>query len=396
MMGMILSFVMVGCATNAGKTEESEKDTLTTNAQAKAIWQDPNNVVLVWTDYVNSHYKIYRSESQDGEYEYIGETKVCSYRDDTVRYPNTYYYKVEMSNSYNQEVRVTEPIPSVVKPEEVFSVSVIMYHNFITEEDIKNGVEFEEYSLKPEDFEADLIWLRDNGYVTITSAELLLLLEGKKEIPEKAVILSIDDGTWGVYKNAWPLLKKYNMKADFNVIGAKIDETWDSLDAGNTRDGESAPYCTWEELIEMENSGEINICSHTYGLHVYDRSGRIGMNMIDGESAEDFAAVVKEDYRLAVSCINGWMHKMPETVAYPYSKRSSEGDRIILENTGYKLLMAGEDARGTARNYFVRGCDISQQLMLMSRPCRMEGTPISEYLKSIEEKDRENGVNTNP
>ena len=117
------------------------------------------------------------------------------------------------------------------------------------------------------------------------------------------------------------------------------------------------------------------------------------MDMMDGESAEDFATVVKNDYNLAVKYIEGWTGKMPETVAYPYSKRSVEGDAIVLENTGYKILMAGEGARGTAGNYFVRGCDFSNQFMLISRPCRMDGTPISTYLQRIITKDSKNGVN---
>ena len=90
-------------------------------------------------------------------------------------------------------------------------VSVIMYHNFVTEADVKSGVEFDEYSVNPQDFEQDLIWLRDNGYTTITSDDLLRHLEGKKSLPHKAVIISIDDGSWGVYTNAYPLLKKYNI-----------------------------------------------------------------------------------------------------------------------------------------------------------------------------------------
>lgn len=184
------------------------------------------------------------------------------------------------------------------------------------------------------------------------------------------------------------------MKADFNIIGEQIDAIWDALASGKTRDGESAPYCTWEELVEMSESGEINLCSHTYGLHVYNEDKRVGMSMMENESAENFATVVKKDYDLVVKCIEGWAGKAPETVAYPYSKRSAEGDEIVLDNTGYKILMAGEGARGTAGNYFVKGCDISKQFMLMSRPCRMDGTPISRYLERIVEKDSKNGINT--
>jgi hypothetical protein len=112
------------------------------------------------------------------------------------------------------------------------------------------------------------------------------------------------------------------------------------------------------------------------------------MSMMENESPESFAEAVTKDYKLAVSCIEGWTGMMTDTVAYPYSKRSDLGDQIVLANTGYKILMAGDGARGTAGNYFVRGCDFSQQLTLMSRPCRMNGTPISVYLERIQQKDK--------
>ncbi len=360
---------------------------------SSVTWQDANNAVLIWDKTDNCSYKIYRSSSKDGSYEQIGETKLGSFRDDGAKYPDTYYYKVEKIDSTTKKSELSEPIASGTNQQNISSVSVIMYHNFVSEEDIASGVEFEEYSLKPEDFEKDLVWLRDNGYVTITSKDLIEYLEGKKTLPAKAVIISIDDGSYGVYKNAWPLFKKYNMKADFNVIGTQIDETWEKLSDGGTRLGDTAPYCTWEELTEMSESGEINICSHTYGMHVYDKENRVGMSMMENETDEEFAKAVKRDYELSVSCIEGWTGKTPETVAYPYSKRSSDSDRIVLSNTGYKILMAGDGARGTVGNYFVDGCDFENQLTLMSRPCRMDGTPIEYYLNWIYEKDGKNGVN---
>ena len=367
-------------------------DSLKDAVEGKAVWQDPNNVVVLWETEQNCNYKILRSSSRDGEYSYIGESRVGSYRDDTATYPENYFYKIERLNILTKQLKLSEPIQAIVSSEDVSSVSVIMYHNFVSKEDIKSGIEYEEYSISPEDFEKDLIWLKDNGYVTITSEELLKFLEEKKPLPQKAVILSIDDGSWGVYKNAWPLLKKYGMKADLNVIGAQIDATWESLDSGKTRAGEAAPFCTWEELAEMQKSGVINVCSHTYGLHVYNKNKRIGMNLMEGETQEEFTAVVEEDYELSLKCIRGWIGKAPRTVAYPYSKRCVESDNIILSNTGYEILMAGEGARGTVGNYFVTGCDISHQLMLISRPCRMDGTPISVYLEKIEREDN-NGIN---
>lgn len=377
--------------------QSTEEGTATASPEepmiAKAIWQDPDNVVLLWSSRINYEYSIYRSNDPNKDFEYIGRSITGSYRDATAKYPNEYYYVIKAKDLKTQQVVALDPIRAVVAPDEVDSVSVIMYHNFVSDEDMENGIEFEEYSISPDDFEQDLIWLKENGYVTITSAELLYFLENKEPLPKKAVILSIDDGSWGVYTNAWPLLKKHGMKADFNVIGAQIDATWDLLHSGGTREGEPAPFCTWEELIEMQASGEINVCSHTYGMHVYNKEKRVGMSMMENESIEEFAQAVKKDYHLALRCMEGWLGMMSETVAYPYSKRSVVGDQIVLDNTGYKILMAGEGARGTAGNYFVKGCDFFNQLTLMSRPCRMNGTPIGVYLERIQEKDASNGVN---
>jgi peptidoglycan/xylan/chitin deacetylase (PgdA/CDA1 family) len=371
---------------------EQSDISMETTVEGKAIWQDPNNIVVIWETEQNCKYKVLRSSSRDGEYSYVGESQVGSYRDNTVKYPENYFYKIERTNYLSKQVELSEPIGTVVDSEALSSVSVIMYHNFVSEEDVKNGIEYEEYSISPEDFEEDLIWLKNNGYITITSDELLEFLEKKEALPSKAVVISIDDGSWGVYKHAWPLLKKHGMKADLNVIGAQIDATWETLNSGKTRDGEAAPFCTWEELAEMQKSGVINICSHTYGLHVYNKDKRIGMNLMENETEEEFTTVVKEDYNLSVKCIRGWVGKAPKTVAYPYSKRCIESDNIILSNTGYEILMAGEGARGTVGNYFVTDCDISNQLMLISRTCRMDGTPISVYLERIEREDN-NGIN---
>lgn len=361
-------------------------------SQGRAIWQDPENVVVICGE-EDAEHQFFRADTIDGEYEYIGKSSTGTFRDDTASYPGTYFYKIKKYDASGEKTYESGPIKPDIYPQALSKVSVIMYHNFVSEEDVKAGVEFDEYSIKPEDFEEDLLWLKNNGYVTITSDDLLRHLEGKKSLPQKAVIISIDDGSWGVYTNAYPLLKKYNMKADFNIIGANIDKAWENLDSGGTRSGESAPYCTWEELAQMLDSGKINICSHTYGLHVYDKEKRIGMSMMEGETPEDFADIVKKDYNLSVSCIEGWTGKKPETVAYPYSKRSAESDKLVLENTGYKILMAGEGARGTAANYFVKDCHITNQLMLLSRPCRMEGTPIGTYLERIDKKDGQNGIN---
>lgn len=357
-------------------------------------WQDPENAVLIWDSEPNFSYNIYRSDTKDGSYTMIGSSSSGSYRDNTAYYPNVYYYKIQPVSSNGTTGTMSDAVMSGTNPQKLSKVTVLMYHNFISDEDIKNGVVFEEYSLKPADFEADLQYFRNNGYTTITSADLINYINGQKPLPAKAIIISIDDGTLGVYENAWPLLKRYRAKADFNVIGENIDSAWQTIYDGGTRDGESAPYCQWNEIVKMCESGEINICSHTYGLHHYNRDGRKGTALMEGEDINSFINMIKEDYSLAVSCINGWTNIMPKTMAYPYSRRSSESDKAILENTGYEILMAGDGARPTSSNYFVDGASPDGYWRLINRPCRMEGHPASEYINNADAKDSQNGVNT--
>ncbi|MDN0068218.1 S-layer homology domain-containing protein [Collinsella ihumii] len=383
----LVSALLLPCAPAYAATEPLSIDS--------ATWQDPSHVMLIWDSESNVEYEVLKSDSEHGDYAVIGTSDTGSFLDADASWPDSSYYKIQpVGSSETGDTAVYLAIKSGTNARHVSKVSAIMYHNFITEEDQKNGVEFEEYSLDPSDFEEDLQYLRNNGYTTITSADVIDYINGDKPLPAKAVIISIDDGTWGVYTNAWPLLQKYNMKADFNVIGRNIDDTWDDLQTGGTRDGQSAPYCEWGELCEMVESGAINLCSHTYGMHVYDSDGRIGASMMEGESLADYISAVSNDYALSASCIGGWTGINPTTMAYPYSKRSEETDEAILSSTGYELLMGGYGARGTQGNYFVDGASPESQLRIMSRPCRMDGTPLSDYLNDIDEQDGANGVNT--
>lgn len=351
---------------------------------------DSKNVIVMWEG-DGSEYNVYRSENEDGNYSLIGTSKGSSFRDEKAESGNFYYYKIAPANVQNKST-FSKPAAAETNPQKIDSVPVIMYHNFVTKQDIENGVKFDEYSLAPEDFEADLKYLRENGYTTITSKDLLEYLHGNKPLPQKAIIISIDDGSWGVYTNAYPLLKKYYCKADFNIIGEKIDETWQLLHDGGIRQGLEAPYCTWDELIEMSKSGVINLCSHTYGRHRYSESGRKGINQMDGESEESYINMIKKDFDLVTKSLTGWTDIVPGTMTYPYSHRSSFTDKALLENTSYEILMGGANARGTANNYFVRGADSDSQIKLMSRPCRQTGTPISKYLETIYETDSASGI----
>ena len=68
------------------------------------------------------------------------------------------------------------------------------------------------------DFEAQMKFLSDSGCITITPDELYAGLRGEVELPPKPVLITFDDGYIDNYTNAFPILKKYNLRATIFII----------------------------------------------------------------------------------------------------------------------------------------------------------------------------------
>jgi peptidoglycan/xylan/chitin deacetylase (PgdA/CDA1 family) len=103
-------------------------------------------------------------------------------------------------------------------------------------------------SVLPKDFDAQMAYLKENGYTTIAPGELYDSLANGTELPEKPVLITFDDGYEDNYQNAYPILKKYGFKATIFVITGFLDK--------------QKNYLTWQQAQEMEQDG-ISIESHT-------------------------------------------------------------------------------------------------------------------------------------
>ncbi len=122
------------------------------------------------------------------------------------------------------------------------SVPVLNYHQI--NDTAKNPL-----TVNVEQFDAQMKFLSDNGYHTITPEQMLDAWEKGTELPEKPVVITFDDGYVDNYKNAFPVLKKYDMKATIFLISDYM-EVYPN-------------YVTWPQAKEMYDSGLINIESHT-------------------------------------------------------------------------------------------------------------------------------------
>lgn len=75
--------------------------------------------------------------------------------------------------------------------------------------------------ITPEQFEEQMAYLVKNNYKTIGSLELYNLLKKGGNPTQKTVMLTFDDGTYGQYEYAFPILKKYGLTATFYIVSTR-------------------------------------------------------------------------------------------------------------------------------------------------------------------------------
>jgi peptidoglycan/xylan/chitin deacetylase (PgdA/CDA1 family) len=97
-------------------------------------------------------------------------------------------------------------------------------------------------------FDQQMEHLAARRYRTMSFTELRSIQTQPGPLPADAIVLTFDDGYVDFYTNAYPILKKYNLKATVYVITKFIG-----------RQG----YIDWDMIREMQNSGLITIGSHT-------------------------------------------------------------------------------------------------------------------------------------
>ena len=121
-------------------------------------------------------------------------------------------------------------------------IPVLNYHQI-------NDTEKNALTVNTEQFEAQMKYLAENGYETITPGEMLDAWENGGTLPEKPVIITFDDGYLDNYNHAYPVLQKYQLKATIFLISDYVS-TYPN-------------YLTWSDVQEMDESGLIDFESHT-------------------------------------------------------------------------------------------------------------------------------------
>lgn len=161
------------------------------------------------------------------------------------------YYLNSKKQSNSQNIQSIDYLTAVKAAEiieasdsrKVVTVPVLMYHH-IRDYEAANDPIGTNLSVPMNNFKEQLDYLKNNNYTTITFSDLISF--PVKKLPEKPIIITLDDGYTDAY-DAFKLLKSNGQIAVFYIISSFVD---------------SPEYLSKENIIEISNSG-MEVASHT-------------------------------------------------------------------------------------------------------------------------------------
>lgn len=223
-------------------------------------------------------------------------------------------------------------VATVSTSNESVRLPVIMYHH-ITEKIDKAG----KYTVLTTEFENDLEHIKNNGYTTVTVSDLIDYVNNGTQLPEKPIMITFDDGFESFYHLAYPLLKKYNMKAVLSVIGS-VTEKYSAINDHNI----NYSNLTWEQITELHKSKFVEIQNHSYDMHKNDSDSRKGLSKRKNESEENYASALKVDLMKLQSLLYKKCGFEPTAVAYPYGSYSKTTTEIV-KSCGFSCTLICEE-----------------------------------------------------
>jgi biofilm PGA synthesis lipoprotein PgaB len=241
------------------------------------------------------------------------------------------------------------PLAPVDRPWTPGQFLALAYHD-VEDQDPDQGF----LSVRTDRLVDQLAWLRENGYQAVSVDQILEARDGGKPLPDRAVLLSFDDGYRSFHTRVLPILKAYRWPALLAPVGMWMDTPADKeVDFGGSPQPRSR-FLDWDQIREISRSGLVEIAAHTdashYGalanpqgntepaaaIRVYDGRGR------QYESEAQFHARMGRDVAAITAKIRRATGKSPRAWVWPYGAEGGSTLKIAGEH-GYRMALTLED-----------------------------------------------------
>lgn len=195
-----------------------------------------------------------------------------------------------------------------------------------------------------------LAWLRENGYQAVSVDQILAARNGGPALPDKAVLLTFDDGFSSFSERVLPILRAYQWPAVLAPVGEWLRTPNDQLvDFG----GLPVPrdfFASREQLIEIQASGLVEIAAHTDNLHfghIANPQGNIQpaaaslkylQDQMRYEDINEYRQRLHKDVANISKVLTDLTGTQPRVWVWPYGEASGIALDIIDE-LGYELAL---------------------------------------------------------
>jgi peptidoglycan/xylan/chitin deacetylase (PgdA/CDA1 family) len=169
---------------------------------------------------------------------------------------------------------------------------------------------------RTEDFTSQMQALADEGFQTITCSQWADYLAGNQELPDRPVLLTIDDGNSSVYDTIHPILQQHGFTATLFIYTSAID---------------THGHMTWEQVKELHSQG-YEIGSHTVSHANLIKAG-------DGQSLEEHQRQVVEELMASKAQIEQVLGETIDAFAYPYGNYD-EAVIAAVRQAGYRVAFS--------------------------------------------------------
>ena len=187
---------------------------------------------------------------------------------------------------------------------------ILMYHSVVPDGDACN-----KWTTTESQFRADLQWMAEHGYTTVLPGELA----AGQPLPERAVLITFDDGYADNYNTAFPVLKDVGAKAVISPVVAYVET-------------EIYGFLTWDMCREMVESGLVEIGSHTYDLHRQVPGMPLGIPRRSAESRQDYEDRVFTDIETSIQLLEAKLGREVTFFAYPYGQSDAWASAFLREH----------------------------------------------------------------
>ena len=207
---------------------------------------------------------------------------------------------------------------------------VLAYHSVVDESAAENQKHYFPQTISAQTLIKHFNWLKENGYNVISWQQVIDAENGKGTLPDNAVLLSFDDGYETMYNVVFPLLKAYNYPAVFAPVTGWLDTPENQKITYADKMLDRSVFATWSQVKEMEQSGLVEIASHTHDMHKGVNANPAGSKIPAAivpeykngqyETKESYQKRLLEDFKHSSQTIFNHIGKKPRIIVWPYGQ----------------------------------------------------------------------------